>query len=262
MPWLAFGPTVHELHEGETVVGSGPDADWRVATADLNPRHFAVRVSAGTIVVVDPVSSENVVVLEDRQLAGPEQLRSGSTIFAGSGAFSFTLDAPESAAPQAPIQPAYLVHDTLRIAYPLSSRSTTIGRDASNAIVLRDPTASRFHAEVRREAGGFALRSIGALAATLNGQPVERPTVLREGDVAEIAFVKLRFTLAPPSGGVRMAAPGSEADEFTRRPTLEPGERVVVDASGPAGRHTRRVLVLVALGVVLAVVLWWALVLH
>ena len=74
------------------------------------------------------------------------------------------------------------MHDTLRIAYPLSSRSTTIGRDASNAIVLRDPTASRFHAEVRREAGGFALRSIGALAATLNGQPVERPTVLREGD--------------------------------------------------------------------------------
>lgn len=259
MPWLALGTTVRELPEGETVVGSGADADWRVSSADLNPRHFVVRVSAGTMVVVDPGSAENVVAMGGRQLAGPEQLQDGSTIFAGSGVFVFAVNPTTARAEDESSEPGFLVNDADRIAYPLASRSTTIGRDASNTIVLRDPTASRFHAEVRREAGGFALRSIGAMGAVLNGVDMERPTLLEEGDVAEIAFAELRFTRSAPSGGIRLASSEAvRADESSRRPTLEPGERVVVDESGPAGRHTRRVQVLLALGVVLAAVLWRA----
>jgi pSer/pThr/pTyr-binding forkhead associated (FHA) protein len=259
MPWLALGTTVRELPEGETVVGSGADADWRVSSTDLNPRHFVVRVSAGTMVVIDPGAHDNVVAMNGRQLVAPTQLQDGSTIFAGSGVFAFTLNPPGARVESEPSEPGFLVNDADRVAYTLSSRSTTIGRDASNVIVLRDPTASRFHAEVRREAGGFALRSIGAMGAVLNGVDMERPTLLEEGDVAEIAFAELRFTHSAPSGGVRLASAETiRADESSRRPTLEPGERVVVDESSPAGRHTRRVQILVGLGVVLAAVLWWA----
>ena len=153
---------------------------------------------------------------------------------------------------------AYLVDDTGRTAHPLSERTTLIGRDAGNAVVVRDPTASRFHAEVKREADGFEIHSIGATGTLLNGRPLAGPAELSEGDVVEIAFTRLRFTRQAPGGGVPLAAPHSpQNDETGRRPTLETAERVVADEGSAAGRHTRRVQILVALGLVLAGVLWW-----
>ena len=59
-------------------------------------------------------------------------------------------------------QSAYLVDDNGRLAHPLSGGPTPIGRDASNVVVVRDPTASRFHAEVRGSEGSFPVQSIGA----------------------------------------------------------------------------------------------------
>ena len=155
---------------------------------------------------------------------------------------------------------AYLVDDTGRLAHPLSAGSTPIGRDASNVVVVRDPTASRFHAEVRRSEGSFTVQSIGATGTLLNGRPVDQPTALNEGDVLEIAFTRFRFTRQAPTGGIELAGPHSTRnDETGRRPTLEMTDRVVVDEDNPAGRHTRRVQILVGLGLVLAGVLWWTL---
>ena len=50
---------------------------------------------------------------------------------------------------------------------------------------------SRFHAEVRREAGGFALHSLGSAGTLLNGRKVTGPMLLAEGDVIEIARPQL-----------------------------------------------------------------------
>lgn len=157
---------------------------------------------------------------------------------------------------------AFLVNDAKQIAHPLLPGSTAIGRDESNAVVLHDPAASRFHAEVRRGSDGFSIRSMGAMGTLVNGTPVEQPRLLAEGDVVALAFETFRFTRTAPSGPVRLAtrAPGlGRSAESAKRPTLQPGERVVVEDQNPAARHTRRVQLLVGLGLVLAVVVWWIL---
>lgn len=257
MPWLAFGKTTFELHAGETSVGSGPDAGWCVSTADLMPAHFTVSLEDGAF-FLRPVSDETVVVVNDAQVTQSRSLVDGDVVLAGSGRFVFSHDAPRTAAlePTTALR-AFLVDDQLRVAHPLTGRSTTIGRDAANSVVVRDPTASRFHAEVRREAGGFAVRSMGAHGTALNDKPLTSPRLLNEGDVVEIAFTTLRFTSVEPGREISLAIPHSTANDASgRKPTLDHGVEQVVDTDNSAGRDTRRVQLLVA-AVTLAAAVWW-----
>jgi hypothetical protein len=94
---------------------------------------------------------------------------------------------------------AWLVDDRWAKAYPLE-KVTTIGRGADSMIILRDPAVSRHHADLTKEDRGFVLRAQGASGARVNGAPVSHEWVMREGDVIEIAFTTLRFTLKAPTG--------------------------------------------------------------
>lgn len=252
MAWLAFDALTRELRDGELTVGSGADAEWRIVTADLVPRHFVV-VSHGGEVSIRPCSSDSVVVVNGEQLRGvPHRLADGETVLAGSGVFLFSDTTPRTTQSKAAdASPAFLVDDAASVAHPLTSRSTPIGRDPANAIVVRDPAASRFHAEVRREAGGFALHSMGSAGTSLNGAPVAFPRMLREGDTLEIAFTKLRFTRARLPERLTVASPHSVApDEMSRRSTL-PTERIRVAVDNEAHREVRRLWVILGLVVIL-----------
>lgn len=255
MAWLAFEMLTRELRDGKLTVGSGADADWRIATADLMPRHF-ILTTHGDDVSVRAGAAESVVVVNGAQLrAVPHRLVDGDLVLAGSGAFLFSGAVPRTAPAARPAgPPAFLVDDRASLAHPLTSRSTPIGRDASNLIVVRDPTASRFHAEVRREAGGFVLHSMGSGGTSVNGAPVLSPRLLCEGDTLEVAFTKLRFTRATLSETLAVADPHTAShDEMSRRPTLGT-ERIPVMVDNEAHRDVRRlrialgVLVIFALG--------------
>lgn len=153
---------------------------------------------------------------------------------------------------------AYLVDDRAKVAHALTVRSTSIGRDASNEIVIRDPSASRFHAEIRQEDNTFVLHSIGATGTLLNAQPLAGPRTLTEGDAVEIAFVKLRFTRSV-GPGIAPAPPHSPAnDEFSRKATIG-SDMVVVEDSNLAGRDLRRVQFAVVVVVALIALWWWVL---
>src|SRR5262245_16312735 len=139
MPWLAIGTTTRELQSGDVLVGSGPHAQWRVTTADLMPAHFVVTLN-GTSASVRAHSGDNIVVVSGVQVGkSPAPLRDGDVILAGSGRFVFSLEPPNLSPLEEPA-PAhgYLVDEQARVAHPLIGRSTPIGRDASNSIVVRD----------------------------------------------------------------------------------------------------------------------------
>lgn len=193
-PRLALGTDAFELRPGETLVGSGAQANWRVTKLDLMARHFILTAEDGRV-VLQPASDAAVVSVDgDQVLEDGRELVDGAVIAAGSACFLFWTGAPRATAPhRAPSPPAHLVGDGT-VAYPLTRTSTTIGRDPSNAVVVRDPTASRFHAEIRREAGGYALHGMGSSGTRLNGEELRAPRLLRDGDVVEIAFATLRFT--------------------------------------------------------------------
>lgn len=242
--WLAFGTQTRELRDGEVVVGSGADADWRIATADLMPRHFTITVY-GLNASLRASSKDNVVVVNKKQLVGvPHLLNDGDIIAAGAGRFAFSDDAPRTVPlPAEPLDAMYLVDDSGHYGRQILSRSTMIGRDVSSTIVVNDPSVSRFHAEVRREAGGFALHSMGSGGTLLNGRRLAAPLMLAEGDIIEIARRRWRFTNTAPAA----PPPGPREDPIGRQWRTRAPETGTVDVvnelSRPVGRLRLRLVV-------------------
>jgi len=254
MPWIAFGMMTRELRDGEITVGAANDADWRVTTADLAPRHFVLAMR-GTTVAVRATTTDNVVVVNGEQLRDAERtLRDGDVIAAGSGRFAFNVDAPRTTPLDViEVRQAFLIETAAGLAHPLNHRSTTIGRDASNEIVLSDPGASRFHGEIRNEAGGFALHSMGSAGARVGGVSIATPWMLEEGDVIDIGFAEFRFTQRPLPPDIGIAPLHStENDESARRPTIG-SERLVVHDENEASRHSNQMKLI--FGVMLLVIL-------
>jgi pSer/pThr/pTyr-binding forkhead associated (FHA) protein len=244
MPFLEHDGVTRELTAGETMVGAGSQAGWRLQTINLAPRHFTVSVSGDGHAVLSAYGAQPVEV-NGTPLSGPHPLEHGDEIIAGAGIFIYLarLDAPgprisapvpvqtepstEPPVPAAPAAPsasgapraagttaaaatarAYLVDLTTSLAYPLGDDIVGIGRDAVNQIVLRDAATSRFHADVRRApSGAYVFRSMGTNGSTLNDTPAGRtPRGLAEGDTIRIGGSSLRFTTtAPPSA--RIVAP-------------------------------------------------------
>jgi predicted component of type VI protein secretion system len=260
MGWIALGTLTRELRDGEVVVGSGADADWRVPTADLMPRHFMLTVH-GLNVSIRPSTADIVIVVNDVQLTGTYHLlNDGDIVAAGRGRFVFTDDVPGAAEeiPDDAADDAYLIDEQRNVAYRLVNRSTTLGRDASNGIVVRDPRASRFHAEVRREAGGFALHTMGSCGTNLNGETMKGPRLLREGDGIEIAFGTFRFTREVPPRGIPVTMSGLGLnDEVAVQPTGVRGratmESAIRTTEPPKSVFSRGVIVAVVLLIVVAI---------
>jgi pSer/pThr/pTyr-binding forkhead associated (FHA) protein len=224
--WLEYGGRLRRLAEGETVVGGATNAGLQVADADLLPRHFVLRV-VGDEVWIRVWSSDAVVALNGRQISTEDcKLDEGDTISAGSAHFHIWRTQPELPSVTGEGEPsrpprAHLIDTRDHVAYPLDRLSTNIGRSTANVIRLKDPTASRFHAQIRREAGGFALHSVGSSGTRINGRRVGSPQLLEDGDEIEIAYTTLRYTRATPPEGVtvvpRTEGGGGEAAE---RPTI------------------------------------------
>jgi predicted component of type VI protein secretion system len=226
MAWLEYGGRLRRLADGETVVGGAPNVGLHVGEADLLPRHFVLRVD-GDDVYVRIWSPDTVVALNGRQMGAAEcRLDDGDTISAGSTHFHIWRNEPELT----PVTPenvdsrppkAHLIDVRDNVAYPLDRLSTNIGRSTANVIRLKDPTASRFHAQVRREAGGFALHSVGSSGTRINGRRVGPPQLLEDGDEIEIAYTTLRYTRATPTEGVTIVPrTAGEAGEASERPTI------------------------------------------
>lgn len=94
---------------------------------------------------------------------------------------------------------AWLVDDRWSKAYPLGD-DTTIGRGAESMIILRDPAVSRHHAKVKKSDTGYVLEGYGSAGTKVNGMRLGAECLLQEGDVIEIAYTTLRFTLKAPTG--------------------------------------------------------------
>lgn len=197
MPFLELGGTRFELRDGETTVGSGAQASWRLASHDLAAKHFIVAVDEAGSAALRPCSDHSVVVLNGRQ-APPNDvtLSSGDLIAAGTARFRFLARESDASLPgqEEPVALAHLVDDEVSGAYQLSHRTITIGRDTSSVIRLKDPRVSRFHADIRAEAGVFVLYPLGSGGTYVNAERLTAPRVLQEGDRIEIGDTVLRFT--------------------------------------------------------------------
>lgn len=260
MAWLEYGGRLRRLADGETVVGGAHSVGLHVGEADLLPRHFLLRV-AGDEVYIRIWSADAVVALNGRQLGAEEWgLDDGDTISAGSAHFHMWRNEPElpqitSESADSRPPKAHLIDARDHVAYPLDRLSTNIGRATANVIRLKDPTASRFHAQVRREAGGFALHSIGSSGTRVNGRRVGSPQLLEDGDEIDIAYTTLRYTRAtPPEGVTVVSRTAGDPGEAAERPTIM-RERVSLRRLGSAAVRHRLLKPALLVGVLLLVAL-------
>ncbi len=89
-------------------------------------------------------------------------------------------------------------------------RRFTIGRDAGCDMVLPDPTISRWHAGLRREASGWMLDDLGSTNGTrLNGWRVRAWVPVRDGDLVSFGAASFVFGAPPGGRGAPAAEPGA-----------------------------------------------------
>lgn len=198
MTWLEYSDALQEVPiDSELIVGTGAQATWRLRRADLMPRHFIVSAS-GDGAAIRPFSSDAVVSLNGRQLSsGTTMLEDGDVISAGSARFRFWADTPSEnrmALPAAAPTIGHLVDGGGRPAVSLNRISTSIGHDESNTLIVDD--ATNLEAEIRREAGGHAIR-VSSPSVRVNGTPLTAPLLLQEGDEIRIGGRVLRYTREP-----------------------------------------------------------------
>lgn len=118
--------------------------------------------------------------------------------------------------------------------FPIGDRPLTLGRNGENDVVLAGALASRFHAEVRREAGGYVLHDRGSRNGTwVNGSLVTAHP-LQPGEQIAIDEETFRFELDEVPAAVATAAPAPRVD---RAAPLAPSPvlRVTVAGGGPVG---------------------------
>jgi hypothetical protein len=94
--------------------------------------------------------------------------------------------------------------------YYLDKKKTRIGRSEENDLTLPDPRASRFHAEIEREAEGYVLRDLASTNGTLLGGRRIRERLLEDGDTITMGGTEMRFRLGERAESAQPPGPGEK----------------------------------------------------
>ena len=99
----------------------------------------------------------------------------------------------------------------------------TIGRDPDvSSQVIEDPMVSRKHVMITLTDEGYLVENLSSVnAASIGGEPIEEPTLLKEGDILQIGNVSLRFTKEAPEVEEVVAAEEEEPEVFGEEAGLD-----------------------------------------
>lgn len=170
--------TEHPVN-GAVSIGRMPDNDITVQDLKVSRRHAEVFLRDGRAVVRD-LNSGNGTFVNGQRVSGEMPLRNGDTITMGDTSLVYHNDydraRPRLVGTSNGDQREYGVDGVL-----------TIGRSDRNDIVVRDPKASRRHAEITVENGQIVVRDLESLNGTkVNGELIAGEYPLREGDVVAV----------------------------------------------------------------------------
>jgi len=107
----------------------------------------------------------------------------------------------------------------------LEGDQLTVGRDATNEIVINDAEISRRHARLTFQGGKYVLEDLGSTNGTfVNGQRLAGPRVLKAGEVVQFGEqIMLVFEATTIDAGATMVSPrASAAVPSAPRPATPP----------------------------------------
>jgi hypothetical protein len=224
----AFKGGVHPLEIARRLVREVDDGRVMGVKETLAPNHFVVRLSPGDYErlsgVADSLAAEmeSLVITHINQkgyhlITRPRlEFRSDGYLREGEFTIAASLDEPVKAKPptersrtgqQHAQRDSYLgvltilAGDKAGISHNLEKARTSLGRAEENDLVLADPRASRFHAEIERAQAGYIIRDLESTNGTMvRGRKVHE-RLLEDGDTVTIGETELRFGLvADPRG--------------------------------------------------------------
>lgn len=107
------------------------------------------------------------------------------------------------------------------LTYPLEGDLISIGRDASNMLVVNDPEVSRRHARIYRQGGQYFIEDLGSTNGTaVNGARLEAAYALRGGELITLGEnTHLLFEVVELDPDATIAAVRSSLMEEEAAPT-------------------------------------------
>ncbi|WP_169977385.1 ATP-binding protein [Tautonia rosea] len=114
------------------------------------------------------------------------------------------------------------------LVYALDADEVFLGRDPSSDIVLRSRMVSRRHARIVRQGREYRIEDLASTGGTwLNGNRIERPARLRDGDRIRVGDCLIGFSAAPADHPADWDA--SEATILGERDASGTAERDLID---------------------------------
>jgi len=218
----AFKGGVHPLEIARKLVREVDDGRVMGVNETLAPNNFVVSLSPQDYERLSGVSGslamemESLIITHTNQkgyhLITRPKLDFQSDRSLREGEFTITASLDESAQAQPPTERVGIgqqqaqmesrlgvltvfVGEKAGISHNLEKAKTSIGRAEENDLVLADPRASRFHAEIDRATSGYIIRDLESTNGTMvRGRRVHE-RLLEDGDTLTIGETEMRFGL-------------------------------------------------------------------
>lgn len=260
-PVPAEAPGPLRLGEAEIFIGRAPTCEVQIKDNQASRKHCRVYPQSESWFCED-LQSRNGTLLNGVELKAQSELRNGDVITIGDHAITFDTGKPKAPPPPAlsgggsdgAADPAdvknpsyepfaneaafgapgtvYVLHFTGRageFAKVLEAPITTVGRGEDADIVIKEPLASRVHAQFEVKMTGLKLVDLESRnGSKINGQNTNQKSLERR-DVIEIGETFIRVSARPPLTTTEMAAP--DLDKILGRKGPDAAEGATIDES-------------------------------
>jgi pSer/pThr/pTyr-binding forkhead associated (FHA) protein len=196
------------LDRPELTIGRALDNDLILNDIGVSLHHARIAKVQAAFYVEDLGSTNSTFVNEQRtdeqRLAHGDQIRIGAQVLIFEQSADGALTEPPDETVMLPPRrrPTDILNATLlvvegrtdRTQYELTGPTVVIGDDPHATVKLRGWFAPRVAAQLDRHPSGYTIQSGPDQKEVLvNGRPLIAPSVLKNGDVIEVAGVKLSF---------------------------------------------------------------------
>jgi EmrB/QacA subfamily drug resistance transporter len=221
-------------------------ADIILNDPQISRRHALLRPVDGTCEIAD-LGSFNGTFVNDERIEKPRRLDDGDVVKVGKTSFNVVVPRPARGEATIPAGVALAEPPVLAVSDgPLAGQrfpirvELSIGRENAD-IILDDREVSRLHALVRAVDGGCEIADVGSVNGTfVNGERIDRPRRLADGDVVRVGKTSLEVELpaalrAEPTIPAVAAVSEPPALVFSDGPSA--GTRIPVEAELSLGRE-------------------------
>ena len=184
--------------EKPIVIGRGAECDWSVAGIDpsMSGRHAELFAKHGALRIRD-LGSRNGLYFRGARIE-ERRLQAGDEILLGACTLSVERAKTASSDEEAPRYNRLEQlngPDAGRVVNLVGPADVVIGSDAASSIVCADTLVSHRHAVIAFKQDGTCWASdLGSRnGSAVNGVPLKKERMLRDGDVLRIAYLEFRF---------------------------------------------------------------------